>query len=378
MRRCRLAVVAIVLAGLLSGCATTRVAYTADEADNATIPGIPAARLWSDDTQGLKAAIGEAKGSPRLLRHPTLLAISGGGAEGAYGAGFLTCWSRTGTRPQFTVVTGTSVGALIAPFAFLGPAYDSYIRQMFTSGETSGLLQFAGFPALFGSSLYRGAPLRELVDHYVDQRLLAAIATQYRRGRRLMVVTTDLDNQRTALWDMGRIASSGAPNALALFRSVLLASAAIPGVFPPELITAEANGKYFTEMHVDGGVTANVLVVPEAILTSSTSVAPGVHPDLYVVVNGKLAPSFTVAKSGAIDIFARAFETSLWANTRNTLIATAEYARRHGWKLHTTAIPPDAPNVEPIDFDTHKMRALFDIGCRQALGPDRWSTDAAG
>jgi hypothetical protein len=374
MRAIRFAAVAVALMLALGGCATTgRVAYTPQEDAKAVVGGIPEARLWSDDTAALLAAMRRERPAMPAGSQPSLLALSGGGSEGAYGAGFLTCWSKTGTRPQFSLVTGASVGALIAPFAFLGPAYDPYIQQMFTSGETSGLLQFAGLPGLFGSGLFRAEPLQRLVEHYVTRSLLDAIAEQYRRGRRLMVVTTDLDNQRTALWDMGRIAASRDPRALALFRSVLLASSAIPGVFPPQLIPVESEGRSHSEMHVDGGVTANVLAVPEAMLTSDLAAAPGVRPDLYFIINGKTVPNFQLTQAGVVNIVARSFETTLKANTLNALIATSEYAKRHGWTVHTTSIAADVSTTSPTDFNAAQMRNLFTTGCNSALSRNRWS-----
>src|SRR4029078_8450906 len=164
----------------------------------------------------------------------------GGGADGAFGAGLLAGWSARGTRPQFAVGTGASAGALIAPFAFVGAAYDETLRSVFASGEMANLLQSDGLAGLFGTSLFKTAPLRDLIARHVDAALLEAIAREYRRGRRLYVVTTNIDAQRTAIWDMGRTAASGEPGALDLFRNVLTASASIPGVFSPVLIAVSA------------------------------------------------------------------------------------------------------------------------------------------
>src|ERR1019366_6164924 len=197
---------------------------------------------------------------PLALKQPTVLALSGGGAYAAFGAGLLNGWSARGTRPQFTIVTGASSGALIAPFAFLGTGQDETLRRIFTSGEMENLLQSDGLKGLFGTSLYKTAPLRELIVRHVDAKLLEAIALENRAGRRLYVVTTNIDAQRTAIWDMGKIAASDDPGALELFRNILTASASIPGLFSPVLIDVEGEGRRFAEMHVDGGVTANVLI----------------------------------------------------------------------------------------------------------------------
>ena len=261
----------------LANCTTiARVPYTQHEQSIAAIPGIPNARLWADDP----IAIGTARRAvaPTIaLKQPTVLALSGGGANGAFGAGVLSGWSASGTRPQFTFVTGASAGALIAPFAFLGPAHDETLKSVFASGEMANLLQSDTFAGLFGTGFFKTAPLTALIARHVNAPLLEEIAREYRTGRRLYVVTTDLDAQRTAIWDMGKIATSGDPGALELFRNVLSASASIPGVFSPVLIEVEAEGRRFAEMHVDGGVTTNILIVPDARLCQphkTTNVAP--------------------------------------------------------------------------------------------------------
>ena len=275
MRRTRPVVMAAcVLCGValaLAGCATvTRIPYTQEEQAQAVVPGIPGARLWADDpaiATGPRSVVSRTR-----AQQPVVLALSGGGADGAFGAGLLTGWTARGNRPQFTFVTGASAGALMAPFAFLGPRYDEILRGVFASGEMANLLQSDGLAGLFGAGLFKTAPLRDLIARHVDDALLAAVAREYQTGRRLYIVTTNLDAQRTAIWDMGKIASSSDPGALELFRNVMTASASIPGVFSPMLIDVEAQGKRFAEMHVDGGVTTNVLILPEAVLVSGTPV----------------------------------------------------------------------------------------------------------
>ena len=257
----------------LASCATvTRIPYTQQEQTAAVIPGIPGARIWADDPA--IATVRRSVMSRVPAKQPVVLALSGGGADGAFGAGLLVGWSARGTRPQFTLVTGASAGALIAPFAFLGPAYDETLRSVFATGEMANLLQPEGLAGLFGTGLYKTQPLRDLIARHVDGSMLAAIAREHRAGRRLYIVTTNLDAQRTAIWDMGVIAGSGDPGALDLFRNVLTASASIPGVFSPMLIEVEADGRRSAEMHVDGGVTTNVLILPEALLVSGTPVFP--------------------------------------------------------------------------------------------------------
>ncbi|HKF08695.1 MAG TPA: patatin-like phospholipase family protein, partial [Xanthobacteraceae bacterium] len=181
----------------------------------------------------------------------------------------------------------------------------------------ANLLQPEGLAGLFGTGLFKTEPLRDLIARHVDGPMLAAIAREHRAGRRLYVVTTNLDAQRTAIWDMGKIAASGDPGALDLFRNVLTASASIPGVFSPTLIEVEADGRRSAEMHVDGGVTTNVLILPEALLVSGNNPVfpPDARPKVYVVMNSKLAPDFEVVKASTLQIVRRSFETSVRANT---------------------------------------------------------------
>jgi predicted patatin/cPLA2 family phospholipase len=312
-------------------------------------------------------------------KQPIVLALSGGGADGAFGAGLLAGWSARGTRPQFTLVTGASAGALIAPFAFLGPAYDDTLRSVFATGEMANLLQPEGLAGLFvGTGLFKSKPLRDLIARHVDAPMLAAIAREYQAGRRLYVVTTNLDAQRTTIWDMGKIAASGDPGALDLFRNVLTASASIPGVFSPVLIDVEANGRRFAEMHVDGGVTTNVLILPEAILMSGTPVfPPDARPKVYVVMNSHLAPDFEVVKASTLQTVIRSFETSVRANTRNTLLASYQFAKGRNWDFNLASIDSNYPKSDMIGFDLAYMQQLFDYGYQRARAGVLWQSTPA-
>jgi hypothetical protein len=364
-------------ASMLAGCATvTRIPYTQEEQAEAVVTGFPGARLWADDP-----AIANPRRSvvsSSRAQQPIVLALSGGGADGAFGAGLLTGWTVRGNRPQFTFVTGASAGALMAPFAFLGPRYDEILRGVFASGEMANLLQSDGLAGLFGAGLFKTAPLRDLIARHVDDALLAAVAREYQTGRRLYIVTTNLDAQRTAIWDMGKIASSSDPSALELFRNVMTASASIPGVFSPMLIDVEAQGKRFAEMHVDGGVTTNVLILPEAVLVSGTPVfPPDARPKVYVVMNSKLTPDFDVVRASTLPIVTRSFETSVRANTRNTLLASYQFAKGRNWDFNMTAIDPDYPKSPTIGFDQGYMQRLFDYGYERGRKGIIWQSTPA-
>jgi predicted acylesterase/phospholipase RssA len=359
---------------MLSACSSIeRISHTQAEQAKAVIPGIPDARVWADDPA---LAIRTPLVNIKVRERPAILALSGGGPDGAFGAGLLNGWTQRGDRPQFAIVTGASAGALIAPFAFLGSEYDSVLASVFTSGVMEGFLQFQGLSGLLGTGLFEAKPLQKLIASHVTNDVIDRIAQEYRAGRRLYVVTTNLDAQRTAIWDMGKIAASGEPNAYDLFRKVIEASASIPGVFSPVLIDVEAQGKRFAEMHVDGGITANVLVVPEAIMASNHQILPKhVSPRIYVILNGKLGPDFQVIKPNTVRIAVRAFETSVRSNTRNTLLASYEFIRRRGWTMHLASISDSFPNAPSLGFDPTYMRELFEFGVQQGRSGQAWQTN---
>jgi predicted acylesterase/phospholipase RssA len=286
----------------------------------------------------------------------------------------LNGWSAAGTRPEFSAVSGVSTGALIAPFAFLGPAYDATLREVYTSGMAESLLNTPNIVrAVFGSGLFGNTHLRELVARYIGQDVLAAIAAENAKGRKLLIVTTNLDTQRTVIWDMGRIAAIRSAQALNLFRDVLAASASIPVVFPPMLIDAEANGHRFQEMHVDGGVTAPVLTLPEAFLLRNGAFARGLRMNIYVLVNDKVERDFQLVPNSTIDIAARASASVTKTQIRSVLFETYDLARRNNFGFNLTYIDKDLPSPGSFGFETSYMRALYQYGYDKAKGGDFWA-----
>jgi hypothetical protein len=357
----------------LLDCSSIPRTFTREQQEVAVIPGIADARIWADDPTGLSRTVPFNRGLPEPKSFD-VLALSGGGAEGAFGAGLLVGWTKAGDRPEFSIVSGTSSGALIAPFAFLGASHDAILRDLFTSGVAETLLRFDGLNVIFGSGAFKTEPLKQLIARYVDEAMLRLIAAQHRRGRRLFIVTTNLDAQRTAVWNMGAIAASADPGRLQLFRSVLVASASAPGLFAPAYIQVQAGNARFEEMHVDGAVTSNVLAVPESVLLQKVALT-NAKPKLYIIVNGKITPDFAVVNDGTLSIVSRSFYSTVKANTRNTLIATYNFARRNGWQFRLSAIKPGYLTTSTsFNFDTAYMRGLFDLGFSMARSGDEWQS----
>ncbi|WP_375464080.1 patatin-like phospholipase family protein [uncultured Methylobacterium sp.] len=349
-----------------------RVTYTAAEASIAGVAGIPGARVSADASAETFSEIA----SPPQAKRGTFsyLALSGGGGDGAYGAGVLNGWSASGTRPDFSLVSGVSTGALIAPFAFLGTSYDSYLTDIYTSGIAGTLVESPSVVnILFGSGLFGDGRLRDLVGRYVNADLLAAIAAEHAKGRRLLVVTSNLDSQRATIWNMGAIAASGAPNAVDLFRDVLTASASIPAVFPPQLIDVQAEGRAFQELHVDGSVVTPVFTLPQALLLRDKRAQTGQRGNIYVIINGRLEPEFAVTQNNTLSIVARTFTTASRARSRATLAATYAFARENGIGFNLTYIPETGPTTSTArGFDTGYMRSLYDSGFARAKDGRFW------
>src|ERR1700722_17096852 len=219
----------------------------------------------------------------------SILALSGGGADGAFGAGALVGLTRTGKRPQFSVVTGVSAGALLAPYAFLGPEWDQQLIDAYTSGRAEHLLQTRGLGVIFDSSVYRGGPLEQLVDHYLSDALIQAVAREAATGRLLLVATTNVDTGESVVWDLGSIAINGGPRAKALMRDVLVASASVPGLFPPVIIRVQERGRLLVEAHVDGTATTPFLV-PAGLAQLPRGYDPlSRAATVYVIVDGRVS-----------------------------------------------------------------------------------------
>jgi hypothetical protein len=377
---------AVAAAGSLSlpACSTLpRPAYTAAEAATAEIPGIPGARYFEDsppEVWARAAAIssGQERAAARrggVRPRSDLLALSGGGDDGAYGAGLLCGWSERGDRPVFRAVTGVSTGALIAPLAFLGSGYDPALKAAYTTLDTPDLIEVTGLSGvLFGEALLAGAPLRDLVARYADDALIEAVAREHATGRRLFAGTTDLDSQRTAIWDLGAIAASGHPGRAALFRDVLVASASIPIAYPPVLIEVEGEGRRFSEMHVDGGVTAQVLTLTAPLRAiDRTGVDGGRRPAIYILMNQRIGPEFTLVKRSVATIGSRSIATLTKTHGRSAIREARDAALRRGWTFRLTSIGDDFTVPEPAPFDRAYMNALFDYGLRRGRDGKAWS-----
>lgn len=303
---------------------------------------------------------------------PRLLALSGGGANGAYGAGLIYGWSEAGTRPSFDIVTGISTGALAAPFAFLGPEWDEELREAYTGKQTESLIGLRSFAAIFNPSLFSSKQLERLVDSYVTFELLRAIAHEHANGRRLMVATTNLDTQQSVIWDIGVIATRGDEDARQLFKKILVASASIPGVFPPVLLPGlSPEGQPIAEMHVDGGVNLPYLAIPEELMLWTSSRARPGRGAIYIIVNGQTGRNTGTTPGRLTGILGRTYDSMSKASLRTHLAVTSGFASRNGLEMSFTAIP-DNVQASALSFDQVSMTALFEVGRQRGRDGSAW------
>ncbi|MDB6044855.1 MAG: patatin [Gammaproteobacteria bacterium] len=356
--------------------------------ESAGIPGIPDARIWVDRDIGpfIRAAIRDAnreaetlerEGKPANPLPPVYaLAISGGGDAGAFAAGILSGWTVHGDRPRFNVVTGISVGALIAPFAFLGPEYDDVVRGVATSVRAEDIFRKRStLMGLASDGMASSEPLAGLVAKCVTPEILAAIAREYAKGRALQLGTTDLDAGRQVIWNMGEIASSGAPGALDLFRKIIIASSSIPGVVSPVMIDVEVDGQPFQEMHVDGGVISQLFLYPSpalAELAKATGKPLQRELHTYVIRNGRLEPDWNNTERATLEIGDRAIRALVQTQGINDVRQLYEIAQRDGADFNLAYIGRNFDQPHSGLFDPAYMKRLYEYAYDLAASGRAW------
>ncbi len=383
----------VVAALLLAGCASSipREAVPEKLVAAAEIPRMAGIRTWGDagaaDIGGFlktESAVFKVKYAGRGRNGQPLvtnvLALSGGADDGAFGAGLLAGWSAHGDRPEFDLVTGVSAGALIAPFAFLGSAYDRQLAGVFRHGG-GDIYQANILSGIFGGpAVADSAPLATLIAKYVDRRMLRRVAKARGEGRLLVVGTTNLDAQRPVYWDMGKIAQKGDARALDLFRKILLASASVPGLFPPVHIAVRAGGKTYEEMHVDGGPTRQVFFAPHDFDFRSIDKIVGtkLRRRLWIVRNSKVTPEYSAVGNSAVTIAGRSLATLTKNQGVGDLVSMYAKATDEGIEYNLASIPADFEAPHPAPFDVGYMAALYERGFALGKAGYRWAKAPPG
>ena len=387
---------AIVLAVVLQACAPlARLGPVPEEqTEQAVVAGMPDSRIWMDrdlttfiqvvieDNARERSALLQAGRPVDPLPPVNFLSISGGGDNGAFAAGVLCGWTASGSRPDFKVVTGISAGALIAPFAFLGPAYDEVIRTVATSLHPGDVFRARNrVKGLLSDGMASSAPLRQLVARYVTPELLAEVAREHARGRALQIATTDLDAGRQVTWDMGAIAAHGTPEALELFRNIMIASMSIPGAVSPVMFDVDVGIEHYQEMHVDGGVITQLFAYPSHALAelekaTGTPLNRPIH--LFVIRNGRLDPEWSATSRRTLSIGGRAISALIQAEGVGDVYRVYRTAHQDFVDFNLAFIGQDFPPIKHDIFDTAYMQSLFDYGYEAARHASVWRKTPPG
>ena len=381
----------------LTACATLprEPAVPAPKTTLATIHGMGDIRYFEGDPQDMARMAADtaalwpkqraqllAQGKSGAEIPPSyMLAISGGGDNGAFGAGVLNGWSTRGTRPEFDLVTGISTGALIAPYAFLGAAHDAQLRELYT--ETSGqdlVIRHRFWGLLSNDSVLDTSPLRMMIEKQIDRAFLDKVAAEFEKGRVLLIATTNLDSRQRVIWNMTKIAASQDPRALKLFHDVMLASASIPGAFPPVMIDVEVDGVAFSEMHVDGGTSTQVFIYPPAVYLAGLARDNQTQRkrSLYIIMNEPIVQQWAETRRHMVDIAARALATVVHNQGIGDLFRIYLTAMRDNVEFQVAYIPESFSHPYPMVFNNDFMRALYACGYKEATQGSPWMSHPPG
>ncbi len=389
MKLTRIASVAC-LALFLNACASARHVLPESLLDQAVVPGGSSARMWGDELpddidariEVFRKQFGDNSERDVFSNPPTYLALSGGGANGAYGAGFLKGWSESGERPELFIVSGISTGALIAPYAFLGSDYDDELERLYTSMATSDIAAPKSLiRGAFSDAFFDTRRLRDLLRWEIDEHMILEIAREYQRGRRLLIGTTNLDAQRPVIWNIGAIAQVGTREANQLIRDIILASVSIPGVFPPVRINVKVGEQVYDELHVDGGVSTQVFIYPSQIDLRKAAEDVGASGDdqtIYVIRNGYLDARWSEVNLKLSSILLSSLDTIIRTQGLGDLYRIYLGSVRDKANFKLAYIPGDFELESNELFDPEYMSALFDLGYEQARNGYNWASSPPG
>ena len=377
-------------AASLSACAlpVRQPAVPREATARATVLGLPNERFMpifgsgpinAEFAAALRRRLAHLGAAPGVSIPPLdLLAVSGGGEDGAFGAGLLNGWSLAGTRPEFTLVTGVSTGALTAPFAFVGPDYDAALKRVYTDVTLADIaIQRYIVAAFFNDALADTSPLFATISRELDAPLLARIADGYRQGRLLLIGTTDLDAQIPVLWNIGAIAASGHPRAPETIHKILLASASIPGAFPPVLFDVTVDGQPHQELHVDGGAVNQAFLYPNSVTTLRRAYIAAGRPvravRAWLIRNGRIDADWAMTGRRTLSIAQRAVSTMIASSGYNDANRIWLNAQRDHVEFRMAFIGRDFTTPLLTPFDQTYMRALYEYGFARARRGYDWS-----
>ena len=370
---------------LLAGCASAppRVApLPSDLAGQGTILGQEGIRTWGDEKPRSLEWWASASDEEIIRQYSGImhkehvyLALSGGGENGAFTAGLLAGWTKRGDRPEFTIVTGVSTGALIAPFAFLGSEYDDEVSYVYTHYAMEDLVERRKVRNIvFNDAVAESTPMQQMIERYMTPEVMGKIAYEYRNGRRLYMGTTNIDAGRSVLWDIGEIANSGEPGALELIRKIMRASASIPVGIPPVVFEVEVDGRTYEELHVDGGVTEQVFLYPIGLdwdLIERRLRIRGT-PTAYIIRNGYVEADWETVERKLVPLAGRTIDMLIRTQSIGDLYRMYLATQRDGIDFRLAKIPVEFRDSVEDQSGLGYMKALYHFAYQAALAGYPW------
>ncbi|MCB1460810.1 MAG: patatin-like phospholipase family protein [Nitratireductor sp.] len=364
---------------MLGACVTAseRNPYTIDELVSTTVNNSNDLRFFPQRNPDLMNALGwnPATGGtlpPAPDGRFDILALSSGGPDGAYGAGAIRGLREAGSLPEYELVTGVSTGALIAPFIFAGSQYSGFPERFYTSDLMKKALGQPNYAAaLGGPALYSDRGIKPLLAREITPQLLAAIAREHARGRRLLVATANLDANTLTMWNMGAIATPGTPQALDLFRTVINAAIAIPGALPPVPIISGFSGRQFTELHGDAGVVSYFYGGPELVPAPWREKGKA---RLDVILHNQIEPSAKPVEARTLKLAGSSVSNLTRTSMRLLLDDTVRRAQAAGVAMRYTYLPSEWRTISSLEFDLDYMRNTFRLGQERAAGGTLWQS----
>lgn len=312
--------------------------------------------------------------------HLNILALSGGGANGAFGAGVLMGLKESGQLKDYSIITGISAGALIAPFAFIGGDALREMKNVMLDINDDAILGKKNFlNTVFKDAFTDGEHLYQFIANAYPESMIDQIAQQHRNGKRLFIGSTHFDSGELVIWNLGAIANSERPDKAELVYKVLAASASIPGVFPPQFINVELDGKTYEELHVDGGLAAQVFFNPSNFDYTKISEALDLEtpPQLDVIRNGALKAPYHRLQDKGLDLVAKSLTSLTLAQTRGDLYRMKYFSELNDIKMQFTYIEKDfgfAKRSKDM-FDEHYLKAIYQYGFYKATQGQLWVTE---
>ena len=392
--------ICLIVVIFLSSCSVNRnySSVPNEYLDQVVINGYPKKiRFWADEIPkygevAIKERIRQYKEENQKEfeetgQYPELhyLAISGGGDAGAFGAGVLNGWTFSEKRKSFAIVTGVSTGAIIAPFAFLGPEYDELIKRSYLESSTDTILKQNIWTVLSGligksASISDASLFKKKLNELITRELIRKIAIEHQKGRRLFIGTTNIEAQRGVIWDIGEIAMQDNEKSLELIRNIIQASSAIPGIFDPVLINVQIDDNHYTEIHVDGGVTSQLIIYPLKLRKSVVDEFRdnNLKRRLFVIRNAKVTGEFNKTLPSVIELTQRSIETLIKYHGVGDLIRIYVSSIRDGIDYNLIYIPDHFSHESKELFDPLLMEALFDLGLTMGKDNNSWLKSPPG